>query len=110
MLELNAENFEDEVINDGGKVFVEFYAEWCRYCKDLAILTEKVKSEFPDIKFCRVNTDKEPELRDKYSVRSIPTSMFFIDSKIVDRAIGAITRSDLVEILSEEKPAMTVEA
>lgn len=108
MLELDSESFENEVINDGGRVFVEFYAEWCRYCKDLATLTEKVKSEFPDIKFCRVNIDKEPELLEKYSVRSVPTSIFFIDSEIANRAVGAITRSELTEILSKEKPTMTV--
>ncbi|AEF96240.1 thioredoxin family protein [Methanotorris igneus] len=89
---------EDSSVNNGGiginegrsdfngTCVVEFYADWCIYCKKLEPVLDELEKE--GIKVVRINVDENKELASKYGVRYLPTVFYVEDGKIVDKTIG----------------------
>ena len=74
MLKVNQANFEQEVLNAGVPVLIDFYADWCMPCKMFGPVFEATAEEFEGkVKFVKVNIDESPEIAEKYFVMSIPT-------------------------------------
>jgi thioredoxin 2 len=77
-------------------VVVDFWADWCGPCKMMAPVYERVTAEVePDMRFLKVDTEREPELATRYNIRSIPTLMVFRGGKIVARRAGAVDAGSL---------------
>lgn len=74
---LNSENFAREVIDNDGKVLVDFYADWCGPCKMVAPILDEIAREHGEITVGKVNVDDCPELAIRYRVASIPTLILF---------------------------------
>lgn len=92
LLELNDQNFEQEVINSEIPVLVDFWAEWCGPCKMIAPLLEEIASETEGTyKVGKVDIDTNQELAAKFQVRSIPTLLFFKGGEVKDTVVGATT-------------------
>jgi thioredoxin 1 len=90
-------SFEDEIKE--GKVVADFYAEWCGPCKQLAPIFEKLKEEYKDIKFIKVDIEEQKEIAAQFSVMSIPCLIFFKDGSEVDRIVGFSGEQDIKEKL-----------
>jgi thioredoxin 1 len=71
------------------KLFIDFFAEWCGPCKMIIPKLESFESDFPDIKFVKVDIDKNRDYVMKLGIRSVPTIMVFNGDEIVDTSIGA---------------------
>ncbi|GCE46169.1 thioredoxin [Thermosporothrix hazakensis] len=98
--ELNEQNFEDEVLHSSEPVLVEFTANWCGPCKSFAPITEKVASDYHDkVKVARVDIDQNPNVVQKYGVRSLPYAMVFKDGHKVDQLAGMTNYEHLVHML-----------
>ena len=69
-------SFEDEIKE--GKVVADFYADWCGPCKKLEPAFEKLKQEYKDVKFIKVNIEDQKAIADQFGVMSIPCLIFFI--------------------------------
>jgi thioredoxin 2 len=70
-------------------VVVDFWADWCQPCHRMAPLFERVAAEFePEARFLKLNTESEPEIAARYSIRSIPTLMVFKNGRIVGQQAG----------------------
>ena len=89
---LNQENFHEE-INKDKLVVVDFYADWCMPCRLLQPVLEKLKEEFRDVEFAKLNTDENPQIAMDFAIFSIPTVLMFYRGEVVGSFIGAMPES-----------------
>ena len=99
----NAEDFQEKVINSSKPVLVDFWAEWCGPCKQLAPLVEDIAAEHKDdITVFKMDVDSNRDLAASYGIRSIPTLMIFTGGEIVGTEIGALTKQQLDEFVKSK--------
>lgn len=95
-------DFEDKVINSTGAVLVDFWAEWCGPCKQLAPTLDEIAREMDGkLTIVKVNIDENPKTPTSFGVRSIPTMMIFQDGQNTATKIGTAAKSDLVSWIDE---------
>lgn len=97
MLTINKDNFNQEILDHKGVVFVDFYAEWCGPCKTTGPIIEEIAKETPNIKFVKVNVDENTELASQYSVFSIPTFIIFKNGQPAHQFVGAMSKETFLE-------------
>ena len=96
----NKDDFINEVINSEQPVLVDFWAEWCGPCKQLAPLVEAAAEKFQDaIKVCKMDVDTNRETAAEYGIRSIPTLMIFANGENIGTEIGALSKQKLDEFI-----------
>ena len=83
VIELNSQNFTEEVLNDKGKVLVDFNASWCGPCRMLKPVIENLSSKITDVKFGSVDVDAESEIAGRYGIMSIPCLILFSNGKVL---------------------------
>ena len=84
-------------------VLVDFWAEWCRPCRVLKPILEKIAEEYgEDLLLAKYDLDSNQEIATKYGVRSIPLVKLFVDGEVVDEFIGAKSEHDVREWLEEK--------
>lgn len=98
---ITQDNFQKEVLDSKGVVFVDFYADWCGPCKVTEPIVEELAKENAEIKFLKVDVDANPQLATQYSIFSIPTFMIFKDGKMVSQLVGARGKEGFVEELKK---------
>ena len=102
ILHINDEQeFKNEIKE--GKVFVDFFAEWCGPCQMLAPVLEDMdrNGEFGDIKVIKVDVDEVPEIAGAYGIQSIPTLLLLKDGKIINSALGFMPKPMLLKFLAK---------
>ncbi len=99
VLDVTAENFEEEVLKSEKPVLVDFYADWCGPCKMLSPIIDQVANENEDIKVCRINIDNEEGLAVQYGIMSIPTLLVFKSGEVSNQTIGVVSKSEILEML-----------
>jgi thioredoxin 1 len=99
---LTSDNFKD-VINNNDIVIVDFWAEWCGPCRSFAPTFEAASEKYPEIAFCKVNTEEEREMAAGFNIRSIPTLMVFREQVILYAEAGALPASALDQLVEQVK-------
>ena len=98
-MQVNKNNFQDEVLNSDKPVLVDFWASWCGPCRMVAPILEEIAAERSDVKVCKINVDEEPELASRYKVMSIPTLLVVKEGQVVNQAVGARPKSQILSLL-----------
>ena len=88
----------DELLQEEKLVIVDFWATWCGPCRMLSPLLDEVEAEMADkVKVVKVNVDDADEIAMRFRIMSIPTLLFFKNGQMVDRSVGAMPKSALVD-------------
>ena len=99
VINVNNNNFLEEVVNSDKPVLVDFWAEWCGPCRMLGPIIDEISEERSDYKVCKVNVSENPELAAQFSVMSIPSLVVLKEGKIVNRSVGAKPKSEILKLL-----------
>ncbi len=94
-LEITDENVKG-FIESGKPVVVDFWAEWCGPCRQITPIIDELSKEYEgQIIIGKYNVDEQNDLSSEYSIRNIPTILFFKEGKLVDKQVGASTKPAL---------------
>ena len=98
-ININKNNFQNEVVNSDKPVLLDFWAPWCAPCRMVVPIIEEIAGERPDIKVGKINVDEQPELASEFSIMSIPTLVVMKNGKIVQQVSGARPKNAILEML-----------
>lgn len=101
VIQVNEQNFAEEVLQSDKPVLVDIWAPWCGPCKMLGPVVEEIAQECEQVKVVKINADESLELAQKYDVSSIPTLLVINDGKVVNRSVGLIPKADILRMISE---------
>jgi thioredoxin 1 len=97
---LTAGNFEEKVLKSKQPVLVDFWAEWCKYCKDMDPVIRELAAEYEGRAVVgKINTDDYPEIMQKYAVRGLPTFLVFKNGEVRQTIVGGTRKQYLSDLL-----------
>lgn len=101
IITVTKETFESIVMQSKSPVLADFWADWCRPCKQLAPLLEAVAADNPDAAIVKINVDEQPELAAQYGIASIPTLLVFDKGQVVKKSVGAIPKHQIEALIAQ---------
>ena len=101
-IKITDESFEKDVLKNDKLVAVDFFADWCGACKQIAPILEEISDEMKDqVVIAKHNIDENPNQPSRYGVRGIPTMLLFKGGELKATKVGATTKSNIVSWIKE---------
>ena len=97
-IRLNNGNF-DQVRSNEGLSLLDFYADWCGPCRMVLPIVDEIAKERSDLLVGKINVNDNPDLAREFGVLSIPTLVVMKDGKIINRASGAKSKSQILDLV-----------
>lgn len=99
VIHIDRNNFQSEVLDSDRPVLLDFWAPWCTPCRMVGPILDEIAGERSDIKVAKVNVDEQPELAGQFGVMSIPTLVVVKEGRIVQQAMGARPKTQILSML-----------
>ena len=97
---ITEENFDKEVNCSEIPVLVDFWASWCKPCRTIAPVLETVSDELKNrVKVGKINVNDEPDLAEKYRIKSVPTMLLFRNGEVTDAFMGEYNKDQILKVL-----------
>ncbi len=102
IVEISDQSFEADVLQSDQPAVVDFWAEWCAPCRQIAPILKELADEFGDrVKIVKLNVDESPQTAGTYDVRAIPTVLAFRGGQVVAQLQGARPKADFQEMIEK---------
>ena len=98
IITVTKENF-DEIKAESKTVLLDFYADWCGPCRMVAPIVHEIADEREDVVVGKINVDEQPELAMQFGVMSIPTLVVLKNGEVVNQAMGARPKAQILAML-----------
>ena len=95
VMTVTKENFQEEVMQAGCPVLLDFWATWCGPCRMVSPIVDEIGAEVG-----KVNVDEQPELAQAFGIASIPTLLVIRDGRTVNRAVGVRSKEEILQMLN----------
>lgn len=99
VIHVNKNNFQEEVLLSDKPVLLDFWATWCGPCRMVSPILDEIAAQRSDIKVGKINVDEQPELAAQFRVMSIPTLVVMKNGRIVQQAVGARPKAQILSML-----------
>lgn len=99
VINIDKNNFREEVLNSEKPVLLDFWAPWCGPCRMVSPIVDEIAAERSDIKVGKVNVDEQMELAAAFQIVSIPSLVVVKDGKIMNQASGARPKTQILAML-----------
>lgn len=96
---INKNNFRNEVLDSEKPVLLDFWASWCGPCRMLSPILDELAAENPDVKVVKINTDEQMELATQFNVMSIPAIFVVKDGQVVNQTVGVQPKESLLALV-----------